>query len=493
MTAPEVVLVADRSLMSNFRGNYILGFLSCAPTDWVPDVVYDRLFAPPIEAHPDGRATAAPMGLRRIEAALLEAGRSRADVAVAHPHHLDHVVGPETEVIGVNAMDPLGMGPVTSSFTHDSDRTPMNAVKFRSLMDRIDGLDFDGRLVVGGGGAWQVDNDEKRAEFGIDHVVHGEASHRAPELFEELAAGEADPTIVCESPDGWDDIPEIRGPTINSIVEAMRGCGRGCDFCGPDMRRNSYADVERLKREARVNAEAGYEYLWVHSEDILLYDYGKGFEPNREAIRTLYRELHDVDGIRKVGTTHMSLAAICRAPDLISDIADINDLGPNNWTGVQPGIETGSPRLIDMHLAGKPTPYDAEEWPDVVERAIRILNENYFYPACTLIIGLPGEQEEDVRHTIDMVESIDDTHSILAPLMYMDYAGGNTLSASDMSPAQWELFNKCWKHNAGEFKDKAWRATKGWNPAARVVSQGLAWLGAQGILRGLKRVEPTPA
>ncbi len=494
MSAPTVVLVADRSLMSNFRGNYILGFLSCAPSDIIPDVVYDRLFAPPVDAFPDGRARVAPMGLRRIESALLADGTyRRSDVAIAHPHHIDSVVGPETEVVGINAMDPLGMGPVTSSFTHDTDRTPMNAVKFRELLDDIDAMDFDGRVVVGGGGAWQLDNEQKREEFGIDHIVHGEASHRAVDIFDTVRAGEADPTVVCESPGGWNDIPEIRGPTVNSIIEAMRGCGRGCDFCGPDMRRNLYADIERLKREAHVNAEAGYNYVWLHSEDILLYDYGKNFEPNREAIKTLYRELLSVPGIEKVGTTHMSLAAVCRAPDLIGDIAELNDLGPDNWTGVQPGIETASPRLIDMHLGGKPVPYSAEEWPDVIEEGIRTLNENYIYPACTLIIGLPGETDEDVRHTIDLVERIDDTSSILAPLMYMDYAGGNTLTASGMSPAQWELFYECWKHNAGEFKSKAWKATKGWNPASRLISQGLAYVGAQGIIHGLNKVRPANA
>jgi len=143
VSGPSVVLTADRSLMSNFRGNYLFGFLSCAPDSRVPDVVYDRIFAPPVEAFPDGRAKVAPMGLRRVEAALRESGYDRGDVAVAHPAHLDEVVGPETEVVGVNAMDPLGRGPVTSSFTTGTDLEPMNAVKFRELMGTVGGLDCD--------------------------------------------------------------------------------------------------------------------------------------------------------------------------------------------------------------------------------------------------------------------------------------------------------------------------------------------------------------
>lgn len=162
MSAPSIVLVSDRSLMSNFRGNYIMGFLSCAPTTRVPNFVYDWLFAPPVDAHSDGRATVAPMGLRRIESALLAADEyGPTDVAVAHPSHIESVVGPDTEVIGVNAMDPLGMGPVTSSFGSGSsaDLTPMNAVKFRKLLESIHGMDFDGQLVAGGAGSWQLNNE----------------------------------------------------------------------------------------------------------------------------------------------------------------------------------------------------------------------------------------------------------------------------------------------------------------------------------------------
>lgn len=493
MSAPSVVLTADRSLMSNFRGNYILGFLSCAPTSFIPDVVYNRLFAPTVETLPGGRAKSAPMGLRRIEAALRENGYSRDNVVVAHPHHLDEVVGQETDIVGVNAMDPLGKGPVTSSFTHDTDRVPMNAVKFQDLMDTIDGLNATPSLVIGGGGAWQLNNQEQREEFDIDYIIQGEASHQIAETFGEIEDGTADEAVFCDSPNGWDDIPEIKGSTVNSIVEAMRGCGRGCDFCGPDMRTNLYPPVERLQREARVNAEAGFNYIWMHSEDILLYDFGGQFEPNREAILELYEGLLAVEGIEKVGATHMSLAAVCQAPDLIADIAELNGLGPKHWSGVQPGIETASPKLVEQHIGGKPAPYDAEKWPEVVERGIRILNDNYYYPACTLIIGLPGETDEDVQYTIDLVDNIDDTHCILAPLMYMDYVSGHTLTAGEMSAKQWELFYKCWKHNTYEFTDKTWRATRGWRTSSRIVSQGLAWLASKAIMRGLNRVKPSSA
>ncbi|MFB6132469.1 MAG: radical SAM protein, partial [Halanaeroarchaeum sp.] len=427
MTAPTIVLTADRSLMSHFRGNYILGFLSCAPTDIFPDVVYDHLFAPPVNANLDGTAETAPLGLRRVESGLLSGGRfDVGDVAIAHPEHVQEVVGPGTEIVGITAMDPRGMGPVTSSFTHGTDRTPMNAVKFEALLEEIQRIPGDRTIVVGGGGAWQVDTPENRDRFGIDHVVQGEVGHRANEVFTAILEGAAPPTITPERPSSMREVPEIRGPTVNSLLEGMRGCGRSCEFCGPDMRRTMYTDVDRLEREARVNAAHGFDHLWLHGEDILLYEFEGRFEPNRAAVSTLFETLRAIDGIDMVGTTHVSLPAVVAAPELVEDIARINEYGPKRWGGVQPGIETASPRLIEKHMAAKPLPFEPEEWPRVVEEGFRILNDNYIYPAATLIVGLPGETEEDVRRTIDLVDRLDDTDSILAPLMFMDYESEDT-------------------------------------------------------------------
>ena len=37
---------------------------------------------------------------------------------VAHPDYVDKFIGPETEFVGTYEMDPLGMGPVTMTFTY---------------------------------------------------------------------------------------------------------------------------------------------------------------------------------------------------------------------------------------------------------------------------------------------------------------------------------------------------------------------------------------
>src|SRR5688572_32418775 len=45
-------------------------------------------------------------------------GYNPEDVVVAHPDYIEQFIGPETEVVGTYEMDPLGMGPVTMTFTY---------------------------------------------------------------------------------------------------------------------------------------------------------------------------------------------------------------------------------------------------------------------------------------------------------------------------------------------------------------------------------------
>jgi len=65
---------------------------------------------------------------------------------------------------------------------------------------------------------------------GNDTVVVGEADELAVDLFQDLEKGDAPELMHCFVRN-IENIPEITSPTVNSLIEAMRGCGRGCDFC----------------------------------------------------------------------------------------------------------------------------------------------------------------------------------------------------------------------------------------------------------------------
>ena len=52
LAGKRVVLTADRSLMTNYRGNFLYGFIACGPYEVLPEWVFDKVFCPSVETDP---------------------------------------------------------------------------------------------------------------------------------------------------------------------------------------------------------------------------------------------------------------------------------------------------------------------------------------------------------------------------------------------------------------------------------------------------------
>ena len=245
----KVVLTADRTLMSEYRGGIFLGFSACVPKGLIPDWLYFSIFSPSVPVNEDGSVKYAPCGTRKIEAALLENGFKREDVIVAHPEHLDKVVGYKTKVVGITETDPLGIGPASSTFKQLFDGEAYMNIKFRELLIHSAIRTYRPRIIVGGPGAWQLEDKEVRGSLGIDCVVVGEGEKEVVPLFERAVNGEALPDIVHGNVAETEEIPLIKEATIDGIVEVARGCGRGCDFCVPTLQRYRCLPIKDILKE----------------------------------------------------------------------------------------------------------------------------------------------------------------------------------------------------------------------------------------------------
>ena len=150
MAGKRIVLTADRSLMTNYRGNFLYGFIACGPYEVLPEWVFDRVFCPAVETDQrTGEAKVAQVGLRRVESALLQ-GYDRNEVFVSNPDYLSKAVGEDTKVVGINVMDPLGMAPVTT--TMSPEKLSYVAMKFKKMCANIIQLKKKYDFHVGRGG-----------------------------------------------------------------------------------------------------------------------------------------------------------------------------------------------------------------------------------------------------------------------------------------------------------------------------------------------------
>ena len=94
-------------------------------------------------------------------------------------------------------------------------------------------------------------------------------------------------------------------------------------------------------------------------------------------------------------------------------------LQKQTWWGVEIGIETGSPEIAKKIMPAKAHPFSAENWHDVVVEGMGLMHDNKLVPACTLIVGLPEEKEEDIIKTMDLVDDFKGMRSLIVPLFFV--------------------------------------------------------------------------
>jgi radical SAM superfamily enzyme YgiQ (UPF0313 family) len=490
LNGKRIVLTADRSLMTNYRGNFLYGFIACGPYEVLPEWVFDKVFCPPVETDTiTGEAKVAQVGLRRVEAALHQ-GYKKDEVFVANPDYLAKSIGPDTKVVGINVMDPLGMAPVTTTMAPE--KLSYVAMKFKKMCADIIQLKkkYDFKVAVGGNGAWELAKSDRMKVHGIDTVVVGEADELALDLFHELESGEAPEMMHCFVKN-IQNIPEITGPTVNSLIEAMRGCGRGCDFCDVNKRSKKDLPVERLVREAKMNLDYGFDSVWLHSDEMLLYGCeSRDFQPNYDAITELWKALKNL-GANFIGTTHMTFSAIAADPKLLHDISEINGMHNNGrWLSTNLGIETVAPRMVKKHLGVKTKPFSVDEWGWVVREGAKIMNENHWFPAATIIIGWPDETPDETQYTIDMMQDFRATNfrGLVAPLLYQDFSEKNSMHFGNLNEAQFTLFWKCWENNLRVINDiiPIILRNKTYGPPMKIFMYGILKAGTWAIMRYLR-------
>ena len=404
----EIVLTADRALFTDFSGVNTLGFGLCLPVRLIPSFVEYRILAPPVPMK-EGRAVHAPYALGKVEASLLAAGFSRDEVSIVPPEHLEKVVDKDTKVVGVHTVDPQGLAPVSWTLrVMTGGGKTCTALEFEKLMYKISRLKekYNFKVIVGGPGIWQLRGLEKK--FNIDVLYEGEAEITFPIIVRKLLNGEDVPKFVVGKIVPPEEIPTIVTPSRNGHVQITRGCPRGCQFCKPTTFFFRSIPLDKILKEAEVNARAGAKEINFVTEDVLLYG-AKGLSLNSEAVKTLFEKTKRVVGkygVDMITFSHVTLSSALVLKDAVKYISEIDGLSESNPLFPQVGFESGSPKIVDRYFRGKPYPWKPKDWPWIVVEGSKLLNENYWYPCLTYIIGFPDATPDDYIKTTEVIDRL---------------------------------------------------------------------------------------
>ena len=432
----KYVLVSDTTLSHDYRNFPLLDFLPSAPTEFLPNFLYKYLKGKP---PPDinGRASFATYPLRKLESSLLQK-HTTDEVVVAHEDHFEEFIKDDTEIIGITTMDPLGIAPLTMSYTLFFGTSGMAYVRkeFFALLERVNRArkGKKAKLVVGGPGVWEFTvHPEEMDNLNIDYAFQGESEDIINELFEYIVDGSSRSSGFFKGFQTFnsdfhksfvnderfisryqfsrqfpklEDIPEIVNPTIKGLIEVMRGCGVGCDFCEVTLRPLRYYPPEKVQKEIEVNVKAGNSEAWLHSDEIFAFKHGRNFEPNYEALTELFTAVMSTKGVTHTNPTHGRISIPAAYPDLVRQISEIIRAGPDNWIGLQVGVETGSDRLAKIHMPNKTLPLKIGpdgSWQDIVWQGTYVMNKYYWRPAFTVQVGQQSENDEDNWETVALI------------------------------------------------------------------------------------------
>ena len=484
----KIVLTAPLTEIIDYAGYFIQMSLASLPV-WLEGIL-NRKYPGwrEVEYNDDGTARSMPAGLRVLEASLLRWYRED-DIAACYPEDLDRFIGPDTRVVAVSTHNPLGVtfaaGVYTSIF--GSSQEPINSSYARDMFARIRSNPYRDRfkVVVGGSGGWQILQTDTFDELGVDCVVEGRSESSATrDLFDRALRGEPLPRqVTVPHPVERDAIifPDKR--TTFGVVEMTTGCGRRCQFCLPDLNPQIDLPKDKIMAAVRANVRAGNRQISLATEDMFIWGQVHTstpfYFPNREALLDLYADVVNTPGVEQHVLSHATIAPAVVDPLLIKKLSDL--LLPKSpiqlsYLSSDPehraltpliGLETGSVRLAKQIMPSKGVPFPIEEWPSVIVRGLEVLNANNWFPAMTLIVGSPGETDDDVRATIDLIYEVERRGlfaffipSIFTPLhdTRMEDKKGVTETAQ-LTPLQWQLMMKCWKMNLRPGQASWWAPT----------------------------------
>src|SRR6266404_258796 len=268
-----IVLTAPLTESIDHSGFFIQMSLASIPgwMEWVIDKKYPTWRAVPRTA--EGCAGTAPAGLRVLEAVLArEFGVDQ--VVVCYPDQLSQFIGERTRVVAVSTHNPLGTTFAAGVYAYifGSSREPVNALYARRMFDTIrecrQRSDF--AVILGGSGAWQIEETGAEAEFGIDTVVTGRAeSADVIALFRRALAGEPLPrTLEANHPHGADQLLVPRTRTSFGVIEMTTGCGRRCAFCQPDLNPRISVPKSAIMKAVAANVSHGNVQVSLATEDM---------------------------------------------------------------------------------------------------------------------------------------------------------------------------------------------------------------------------------
>jgi threonylcarbamoyladenosine tRNA methylthiotransferase MtaB len=232
------------------------------------------------------------------------------------------------------------------------------------------------------------DPDEIRAIDGVDLLATNDDKERFAEVLG--VSGSTAPLLQLGLPTRRTDLP-VR---VRANLKVQTGCDEWCAFCIIPKTRGPLRSMneDALVAEAEARARAGAKELVLTGVHLGKYTYETGGD-ERSLVR-LFQRLLSIDGVLRVRLS--SILSSHLTPDVLAFMAE----EPKMCRYLHVPLQSGSQSVLEAMNR----PYGIDEYVASIERAVAALPGLAL--ATDIIVGFPGETEDDFGRTMDVVRRL---------------------------------------------------------------------------------------
>ena len=224
----------------------------------------------------------------------------------------------------------------------------------------------------------------------VNLVAGPDAYRKLPDLLAIAAAGTPVADTEFRSWEHYQDVPQERQPGPTAFVTVQRGCNYKCTFCVVPYTRGP----ERSRRLEEVIGEVEAVVHQGATEVTLLGQTVNSYRDGRHGFGDLLRAVGAVDGVRRVRFTSPY------PTDFTPSVIDAMVATPEVCEHVHLPVQAGSNSELKRMLRR----YTREKFLDVVARLREAISGITL--STDIIVGFPGETDEEFDATISLVEEV---------------------------------------------------------------------------------------
>ena len=267
--------------------------------------------------------------------------------------------------------------------------------KSRQMLRRAKKLNPDA-VVIAAGCYVDIKSETLADELGIDIAVRNADKPDIAEIVREYLKKKKETGAAAQGNELADsDAEEGIKYRERAFIKIQDGCNNFCSYCIIPYARGrirSLTEEDALKEVIRYR-DAGYKEVILSGIHIGSYGLDRGEEPGK-ALLSLLEKVNDLEGIERIrlGSVEPNLMT----EDFIRGLSGIGKVCPQFHLSLQSGSDSVLKRMNRK--------YDTAAY----MRSCALLREQYGDPAITtdIIVGFPGETEEEFLETIRFAEAV---------------------------------------------------------------------------------------